>query len=77
MYLLSAVYTFLKLPDGLALSTGVTGPDAASMPTLVYLAVLTVFMLPLLNRRMRITWVPYFAALLFFHYLFVSANIGG
>jgi hypothetical protein len=77
IYLLSAVYTFLKLPDGLVLSTNITNPDATSAPTLPYLAVLTVFMLPALNRRMRITWLPYFAALLFFHYMFVSANTGG
>jgi hypothetical protein len=83
LYVASAIYTFFKLPDGLVLSTDVTSPDATSAPTLVYLAVLTVFMLPLLSRRMRIgiawflTWFPYFALLLFFHYMFVSANIGG
>ena len=83
LYAVSAVYTLIKLPGGIVLSTDITSETAQTAPTLVYLAVLTVFMLPFLSRRMLLTWrarlsfAPYGGLLLLFHYLFVSANIGG
>jgi uncharacterized membrane protein YuzA (DUF378 family) len=90
IYAVSAIYTFVMLPDGIVLSSNVTNPDAVTAPTLVYLAVLTVFVLgfifPLLGRQGRINirsitgsimCLAGTSLLLLFHWLFVSANIGG
>ncbi|MDR2528533.1 MAG: DUF3137 domain-containing protein [Synergistaceae bacterium] len=77
LYLASAVYTLVKLPGGIVLSTDVTNPEAVTAPTLGYLAVLTVFMLPLLSRRLRFKGIVVNGILFLLHWWFVSANIGG
>jgi hypothetical protein len=81
IYIVSAVYTFIKLPDGIILSTDITSETAVYAPTLGYLAVLTFFvvgfMFPLFKRLFSLTSIIGTGILLLFHYWFVSANIGG
>ncbi|NLT15688.1 MAG: DUF3137 domain-containing protein [Clostridiales bacterium] len=87
IYAVSALYTLIRLPYGIILSTDIFSPDAVSAPTLVYILVLTIFVLgfmwPLLTLRRRggigglFTGIAGTALLLLFHYLFVAANLGG
>ena len=85
VYAVSAIYTLVKLPYEITLSTDIFSPDALSVPTPVYLIVLTIFvvgfMFLLLKRRGNkaglLTSIAGTALLLLFHYLFVAANIGG
>jgi hypothetical protein len=85
IYAASAIYTLIRLPYDIALSTDIYSPDALSVPTSVYLIVLTIFvagfMYPLVKRGGSkagiFTSIAGTALLLLFHYLFVAANIGG
>jgi hypothetical protein len=76
VYAASVIYTLVKLPGGIVLSTDVTNPEATTAPTLAYLAVITVFMLPLLRRRSWSRFLVVDGVLLLIHWWFVSANIG-
>jgi hypothetical protein len=55
LYAVSAVFTFVKLPDGIVLSSDITSETAVRVPTLGYLTILTVFLLefmwPFLTRQ--------------------------
>lgn len=86
-YLASAVFALIALPYGITLSTDIWSPDALTVPTPIYLAVLTVFVLgflqPLLkfkmggrNRSLLVS-IAGTALLLLFHILFVAANLAG
>lgn len=87
IYALSSLYTLIRLPYGIILSTDIFNPDALSVPTPVYILVLTIFvvgfMCPLLTFKRHgrnfglFTSIAGTALLLWFHYLFVAANIGG
>ncbi|MDR0882922.1 MAG: DUF3137 domain-containing protein [Candidatus Adiutrix sp.] len=77
VYAVSAVYTLVKLPDGIVLSTDINSETAISASPFVYIAVLTVFMLPLLGRRSWLKAITVSGLLLLIHFLFLSANLGG
>jgi hypothetical protein len=77
VYLVSAVYTYVNLPYGMKLSSDISSPDAQTMPTLGWLAMVTVFMLPQLSRRLWFSALVVDVPLLLIHWWFVSANIGG
>ncbi|MEA4881301.1 MAG: DUF3137 domain-containing protein [Synergistaceae bacterium] len=75
LYVLSAAYTFVELPSELVLSSDPRVEGAISAPTLGYLGILTVFLLPLLRRRGGRRLIAYGCALLLIHCFFVRANL--
>jgi hypothetical protein len=82
-FAVSIVYTFIKLPDEIILSTDIKNPEAVAVSTWIYLLVLILitfpFMYPLVFRRGYITTAALAGTglLLLFHCLFVAANITG